>query len=72
MYAGYGIATPKGSIWREKISLAILKLQEKGDIQLLYDKWWKSNRDDCLRKSQNFSKANALGMDNIGKCFPQR
>lgn len=39
---GYGIATPKGSIWRDKISLAILELQEKGTIQILYDKWWKN------------------------------
>lgn len=28
---GYGIATPKGSPWRDKISLAILELQEKGE-----------------------------------------
>lgn len=41
-YKGYGIATPKGSIWRDKISLAILELQEKGTIQILYDKWWKN------------------------------
>lgn len=29
---GYGIATPKGSPWRDKISLAILELQEKGEL----------------------------------------
>ncbi|KAH9630559.1 hypothetical protein HF086_016063 [Spodoptera exigua] len=39
---GYGIATWKGSPWRDKISLAILELQEKGVIQILYDKWWKN------------------------------
>jgi len=42
IFSGYGIATPKGSPWRDKISLAILELQEKGDIQMLYDKWWKT------------------------------
>ena len=31
---GYGIATPKGSKWRDKISQAILYLQEKGVIQV--------------------------------------
>ena len=31
---GYGIATPKGSKWRDKISQAILFLQEKGTIQV--------------------------------------
>ncbi|KAJ8924613.1 hypothetical protein NQ315_000763 [Exocentrus adspersus] len=63
---GYGIATPKGSPWRDKISLAILELQEKGVIQILYDKWWKNtgcNRDDKSKES----KANALGVENIGE-----
>ena len=31
---GYGIATPKGSKWRDKISQSILFLQEKGTIQV--------------------------------------
>ena len=30
-----------GSPWRDKISLAILHLQEKGVIRMLYDRWWK-------------------------------
>ena len=32
---GYGIATPKGSKWRDPLSLAILELQEKGTIQVI-------------------------------------
>ncbi|KAH8252383.1 hypothetical protein KR038_000242, partial [Drosophila bunnanda] len=64
---GYGIATPKGSPWRDKISLAILELQEKGDIQMLYDKWWKNTDETCTRKSPSKqSKANALGLESIG------
>ncbi|KAH8376031.1 hypothetical protein KR093_005603, partial [Drosophila rubida] len=67
---GYGIATPKGSPWRDKISLAILELQEKGDIQMFYDKWWKNTDETCTRKSSNkLSKANALGLDSIGGVF---
>ncbi|XP_023158824.1 glutamate receptor ionotropic, kainate 2 isoform X1 [Ceratitis capitata] len=67
---GYGIATPKGSPWRDKMSLSILELQEKGDIQILYDKWWKNASDTCIRKSNNKqTKANALGLDNIGGVF---
>ena len=31
---GYGIATPKGSKWRDEISQAILYLQEKSSIQV--------------------------------------
>lgn len=64
---GYGIATPKGSPWRDKISLAILELQEKGVIQILYDKWWKNTGDVCTRDDKSKeSKANALGVENIG------
>ncbi|XP_068901002.1 glutamate receptor ionotropic, kainate 2-like isoform X3 [Tenebrio molitor] len=63
---GYGIATPKGSPWRDKISLAILELQEKGVIQILYDKWWKNTGDVCNRDDKSKeSKANALGVENI-------
>lgn len=67
---GYGIATSKGSQWRDKISLAILELQEKGVIQILYDKWWKNTGDVCNRDEKSKeSKANALGVDNIGGVF---
>lgn len=69
---GYGIATPMGSPWRDRISLAILELQEKGEIQMLYDKWWKSGGDTCARaadRQTKESKANALGVDNIGGVF---
>lgn len=65
---GYGIATPKGSLWRDPMSLAILELQEKGIIQILYDKWWKNTGDVCNREEKSKeSKANALGVENIGK-----
>ncbi|XP_070160018.1 glutamate receptor ionotropic, kainate 2 isoform X5 [Polyergus mexicanus] len=67
---GYGIATPMGSPWRDKISLAILELQEKGEIQMLYDKWWKSPGDTCMKTEKGKeSKANSLGVDNIGGVF---
>ncbi|XP_032308070.1 glutamate receptor ionotropic, kainate 2 isoform X3 [Drosophila ananassae] len=67
---GYGIATPKGSPWRDKISLAILELQEKGEIQILYDKWWKNSDETCTRKSNSqSSKVNSLGLESIGGVF---
>ncbi|KAF2357618.1 Ionotropic glutamate receptor L-glutamate and glycine-binding domain [Trinorchestia longiramus] len=66
----YGIATPMGSPWRDKISLAILELQEKGVIQMLYNRWWKDSGDTCNREEKNSeSKASALGVDNIGGVF---
>lgn len=61
---------PSGSPWRDKISLAILELQEKGVIQILYDKWWKNTGDVCNRDDKSKeSKANALGVENIGKAI---
>ena len=53
---GYGIATPKGSPWRDHLSLAILELQEKGTIQMLYNKWWKNTGDVCTRQVRWLSK----------------
>jgi glutamate receptor, ionotropic, invertebrate len=51
--------------------LAILELQEKGEIQMLYDKWWKNPGDTCTRNDKGKeSKANALGVDNIGERAP--
>jgi len=66
----YGIGTPKGSPWRDRISLAILELQEKGAIHLLYNKWWKDTGDVCNRDDKSKeSKASALGVENIGGVF---
>lgn len=59
----------KGSPWRDRLSLAILELQEKGMIQLLYNKWWKNTGDVCNRDDKKDSKASPLGMDNIGGVF---
>jgi ionotropic kainate glutamate receptor 2 len=48
--------------------LAILELQEKGTIQVLVNKWWKSFGETCHRDDKNKdSKANALGKSNIGR-----
>merc|ERR1719150_1952386 len=67
---GYGIATPKGSKWRDPLSLAILELQEKGTIQMLYNKWWKNTGDVCTRQDKSKdSKANPLSVKNIGGVF---
>lgn len=38
---GYGIGLPKGSPYRELISTAILRLQEKTELTELKEKWWK-------------------------------
>ncbi|XP_003229279.3 probable glutamate receptor [Anolis carolinensis] len=39
---GFGIATQKGSPWTNKLSVAILKLGESGELDYLRSKWWES------------------------------
>ncbi len=41
MNSGFGLAVQQGSPLREKLSLAILKLQETGALAALKTKWWK-------------------------------
>ncbi|KAL8560806.1 hypothetical protein ACOMHN_064091 [Nucella lapillus] len=58
------------SPYRDKLSMAILELQENGKIQLLYKKWWKDTGDTCVRDDDSkSSKANALGVENVGGIF---
>ncbi|TSQ81045.1 Glutamate receptor 1 [Bagarius yarrelli] len=37
---GYGVATPKGSPLRNRVNLAVLKLNEQGLLDKLKNKWW--------------------------------
>ncbi|XP_012936818.1 glutamate receptor ionotropic, kainate 2 [Aplysia californica] len=65
---GYGIGLPMNSPYRDKLSMAILELQEGGTIQKLYNKWWKDT-GTCVREDKKDSKANALGVQNVGGIF---
>lgn len=57
-----------GSPWKDQISLAILDLQEKGEIQMLYNKWWKPPNDMCVpEESGAGAKTNTLDFKNICK-----
>ncbi|CAG2112705.1 unnamed protein product [Medioppia subpectinata] len=45
-------------------------MQEKGEIQMIYDKWWKSPGLTCIRDEINKEgKASPLGLENIGGVF---
>ncbi|CAL8107231.1 unnamed protein product [Orchesella dallaii] len=72
---GFGIATPIGSPWRDKISLAILEMQEKGVIQWYYNKWWtpETGKEEIYQCNREYkkqdNKASALGVDSIGGVF---
>ncbi|XP_053255127.1 glutamate receptor ionotropic, kainate 3 isoform X4 [Podarcis raffonei] len=62
---GYGIGTPMGSPYRDKITIAILQLQEEAKLHALKDKWWRSN--GCPEEENK--EASALGIQNIGGLF---
>jgi hypothetical protein len=64
----------KGSPWRDQISNAILQLQEKGDLQELYTKWWEKEDKDLSQKCDNTDdkkkdSANELSLANVGGVF---
>ena len=58
-----------GSPYRDKISDAILILQEKGRIQMMYNKWWKNSGTCSHDDKKKDSKASSLGVENVGGIF---
>ncbi|XP_009988449.1 PREDICTED: glutamate receptor ionotropic, kainate 1, partial [Tauraco erythrolophus] len=62
---GYGVGTPIGSPYRDKITIAILQLQEEGKLHMMKEKWWRGN--GC--PEEDSKEASALGVENIGGIF---
>lgn len=58
---GFGIATPQGSPWTNKLSVAILKLGEAGDLDYLRSKWWESSCSQDDHDKWSPLKPQALG-----------
>ncbi|XP_032400991.1 glutamate receptor 4a isoform X1 [Xiphophorus hellerii] len=66
---GYGIATPKGSLLRNAVNLAVLKLNEQGLLDKLKNKWWydkgecgSGGGDSKDKSSQALSLSNVAGV----------
>jgi ionotropic glutamate receptor len=69
---GYGIGTPTGSPWREQISNAILRLQENGELQELYTKWWEQQEHAIKCDNSEDKKkdsASELSLASVGGVF---
>ena len=66
---GYGIATSRGTPYKEYLDHAILKLMEGGVLHKLKIKWWKQKRGggQCLKKTS--TSATALDYDNVSGIF---
>ncbi|XP_048840418.1 glutamate receptor ionotropic, kainate 1 isoform X1 [Brienomyrus brachyistius] len=62
---GYGVGTPIGSPYRDKVTIAILQLQEEGKLHMMKEKWWRGN--GC--PDEDNKEASALGVENIGGIF---
>lgn len=61
-----------GSPWRDRISNAILRLQEDGKLQSLHTKWWKEAKGALVCEMADDKKkdsANELGLANVGGVF---
>ncbi|KAI6240078.1 Glutamate receptor 1 [Aphelenchoides fujianensis] len=64
---GYGVATPFGSEWKDDINLAILALQEKGELKKLENKWW-YDRGQCDQGISDGSSA-SLNLSKVAGIF---
>ncbi|CAJ0956233.1 unnamed protein product [Ranitomeya imitator] len=62
---GYGIGTPMGSPYRDRISIAILQLQEADEIHKMKERWWRAGGCPDERNKE----ASALGIQNMGGIF---
>ncbi|XP_064408163.1 glutamate receptor ionotropic, kainate 3 [Latimeria chalumnae] len=62
---GYGIGTPKGSPYRDRVSIGVLQLLEEGKLHVLKQKWWCGK--GC--NEEETKEARMLGIQNIGGLF---
>ena len=66
---GYGIATKKNSPIRHELSRGILKLQEKGTLHILYERWWKQKRGGGACLGGSSGGASPMALANVGGVF---
>ncbi|XP_070768161.1 glutamate receptor ionotropic, kainate 3 [Enoplosus armatus] len=62
---GYGIGTPLGSPYRDKITIAILSVLEDGRLHMLKEKWWSGS--SCLDEERR--ETGPMGIQNLGGIF---
>ncbi|XP_055855889.1 glutamate receptor ionotropic, kainate 2-like [Episyrphus balteatus] len=63
----YGIAVPLGADYRSNLSVAILKLSEKGDLFTLKKKWWSNPNKTCSQT--DVVDGNELSIEELGGVF---
>ena len=67
----YGIAMKKGSVLRQYITSAIIKLRQEGVLDRLKKKWWKEERGggSCEEEEQSSDGVSTLCLKNLGGIF---
>ena len=65
----YHVVYVPGSPYRDPISMTILRLQETGRLQMLYNKWWKNAGSCASDEKSKEKKAHPLGVANVGGIF---
>ncbi|XP_022540031.2 glutamate receptor 1a isoform X1 [Astyanax mexicanus] len=66
---GYGVATPKGSMLRNPVNLAVLKLNEQGLLDKLKNKWWYDKGECGSGGGDSKDKTSALSLSNVAGVF---
>lgn len=67
---GYGLALQHGSPYRDLFSQKILDLQEKGDIDILKQKWWpRKGRCDLDKQAEAQPEGRALRLHSFAGVF---
>ncbi|XP_022540032.2 glutamate receptor 1a isoform X2 [Astyanax mexicanus] len=66
---GYGVATPKGSMLRIPINLAVLKHNEQAVLDKLKNKWWYDKGECGSTDSGRKDKTSALSLSNVAGVF---
>lgn len=64
---GFGVATPFGSNLKNRINLAILELQERGELKKLENKWW-YDRGQCDQGISD-SQSASLNLSKVAGIF---
>ncbi|VDK66471.1 unnamed protein product [Anisakis simplex] len=65
---GYGIATKIGNPLRGSLNLAILYLQEKGQLKKLENKWW-YDRGQCDQGISDNANSSSLHLSKVAGIF---
>ncbi|GMT18942.1 hypothetical protein PFISCL1PPCAC_10239, partial [Pristionchus fissidentatus] len=65
---GYGVATPFGSDLKDPINLAILALQERGELKKLENKWW-YDRGQCDQGMPQDGSSASLNLSKVAGIF---